>query len=345
MKKCPLLVLGGALVLTFVWVTFKKKGPPELQHVTGQTMGMITYNVKYVGEPLDLEKDINELLRAFNQSLSTYIPYSEISRLNETGQLNFESDYFYPVLEKSHEVFEATRRTYDPSIGPLIQAWGFGSDKRIPELDSSIVDSLKALSGFDKVLFDIEKVILPYNFQLDFSAIAKGYAVDLLAVLLENRNIENYLVEIGGEVRCKGINEKKKSWLLGIENPLNSHKEQFFFAVVRLRNRSLATSGNYRNYYKKEGRTYAHIIDPRTGYNAIHNLLSASVFADDCMSADAYATAFMVLGLDESLDVIDNIDGLDAVLIYQDEKGMLKSHITDGIKPFVEPNNEDRLDY
>lgn len=191
--------------------------------------------------------------------------------------------------------------------------------------------------GFDKVTFDEEQVTLPLGFQIDFSAIAKGYAVDVVGELLESKGINDYLVEIGGEVRCRGNNDENKAWSLGIEDPTVSRDEQRLMAIVRLKDRALATSGNYRNYYEKDGKIFAHIIDPRTGYTANHNLLSASVFAPDCMTADAYATAFMVAGFDYSMEMIFAFD-LDAILIYRTEEGAIESYVTDGIRPFLEMN-------
>ena len=293
MNKKRLLIFGIGLAIAFVFVSYLRKDAPRLNHITGQTMGTIIYNVKYIDvEVKGLDKEIADELVAFNQSLSTYIPTSEISMLNESGSLKFDSKFFLPVLESSREVFDNTGGTFDPSIGPLVQAWGFGPDKSIPNLDSGKVDSLIAIIGFDQIVFDKQGITMPENFQIDFSAIAKGYAVDIVGELLESKGIENYLVEIGGEVRCRGANDEQKPWSLGIEDPTVSSTEQRLMAVVRLKDRSLATSGNYRNYYEKDGKVYAHIIDPRTGYTSKHNLLSASVFASDCMRADAYATAF-----------------------------------------------------
>ena len=301
-------------------------------------MGTIIYNVKYVGSEVEgLDAIISQELVDFNQSLSTYIPDSEISRLNKTGSLAYESRFFYPVLKASKKVFEQTGGAFDPSIGPLVQAWGFGPDKSIPNLDAAKVDSLKGVIGFGQVSFDEENVSLPLNFQLDFSAIAKGYAVDVVAELLEEKGIENYMVEIGGEVRCRGKNDLDKPWALGIEDPTVQSNEQKLMAIVRLKDLSLATSGNYRNYYEKDGQIFAHIIDPRTGYSAKHNLLSASVFAPDCMTADAYATAFMVLGLEYSKEIL-KAQKLDAILIYRSENG-IESFVSEGIRPFLEMNN------
>ncbi len=338
MKKIHVIVFVTAMLLALIWYLSRIGNGASMHHFSGQTMGTITYNVKYVGESLPIESEIADVLGAFNQSLSTYIPDSEISKLNSSGSLNYESEFFYPVLAKSREVYDVTDGTFDPSIGPLIRAWGFGPEKDVPELDSSQVDSLRKICGFDQVTFDTESVSFPENFQLDFSAIAKGYAVDLVAELLESKGLENYLVEIGGEVRCRGVREDGEYWSLGIEDPLVDRNEQKLLAIVDLANKSLATSGNYRNYYERDGKTYAHIIDPRTGYNALHNLLSASVFADDCITADAYATAFMVLGLEESKKIIEADPELDALLVYRSEGEGLASYVSAGIRDYIELN-------
>jgi thiamine biosynthesis lipoprotein len=337
MNKKRLLIFGVGLAIAFIIASYLRKDEPRMYHISGQTMGTIVYNVKYIDKCVEgLDQEIAQELLAFNASLSTYIPTSEISTLNKQESFAFQSSYFYPVLKKSKEIYRATGGTFDPSIGPLVQAWGFGVDKSIPTLDSTTVDSLRAIIGFDKVSFNEDEVNIPANFQLDFSAIAKGYAVDVIAELLESKGISNYLVEIGGEVRCRGENEEEKAWSLGIEDPTVSADEQRLMAIVRLRDLSLATSGNYRNYYEQDGKVFAHIIDPRTGYSAKHNLLSASVFASDCMTADAYATAFMVLGLEYSKEIIAAQD-LDAILIYRSKSGIV-SFVSEGIKPFLEMN-------
>ncbi len=338
MNKKALLTFGVVLIIAFVVYTFFRKSEPRLQVITGQTMGTIVYKVKFMGMGGEVSKaEVDSVLQAFNLSLSTYIPSSEISRLNASGQLAFESSYFYPVLQRSKEIFDATDGTFDPTVGPLIQAWGFGPDRKIPDLDSSRVDSLLNFVGFDRVVFDPKEASIPTSFQLDFSAIAKGYAVDLVGELLEEKGMSNYLVEIGGEVRCRGVNDENKSWSLGIEDPTVQMDEQQLLAIVRLKDLSLATSGNYRNYYEADGKIFAHIVDPRTGYTAQHNLLSASVFANDCMTADAYATAFMVLGLEQSKEIISR-DDIEGILVYRDDSGSLKSYVSQGIQSFVELN-------
>ncbi|MEM6644018.1 MAG: FAD:protein FMN transferase [Bacteroidota bacterium] len=339
MNRKALLIFGLSLIVAFVLVSiFRKDASLKVQQFSGTTMGSIVYHVKYLGEEGAAGiSDTDSVLIAFNQSLSTYIPDSEISRLNNLGKVKLISPFFLPVLEASQEVFQKTGGAFDPTVGPLINAWGYGPEKQLPEVDSAMVDSLRKYVGFDLVQFDSSSVSLLKNQKIDFSAIAKGYAVDLVGELLEKKGIENYLVEIGGEVRCRGINQEGKSWSLGIEDPTVAIDQQELLAIVRIKDLSLATSGNYRNYYEQDGKTYAHIIDPRTGYTSQHNLLSASVFAKDCMIADAYATAFMVVGLEASKSIVDN-ESVEAILIYQDQTGELKSFVSPGIKPFVELN-------
>lgn len=350
MKKKALLFAGLLIVLFEVVVlirknnaketTDKSKETPEqvslLQHIQGVTMGVVAYNVKYIGKDLQLKPSIDKMLKAFNQSLSTYIPESEISTLNREGKVQLKSKFLYPVLKRSKTIYEKTFHTFDPSIGPVIQAWGFDAKKPIAIPNAKLIDSLLQMTGMSKVRFDEQFVEIPKGMELNFSAIAKGYAVDLVGELLEEQGIEDYLVEIGGELRAKGMNQEEETWKVGIENPLVKIDEQKLFAVSRLRNRSLATSGNYRNYYKKNGKLIAHIIDPRTGYNTNHNLLSASVFAKDCLTADAYATAFMVLGFADSKKVLANNPNLDALFIFEGENGELQTYMTENIMGFID---------
>lgn len=332
-----MIVIIGAL-----WRFFQNRPELELIHVTGQTMGTITYNVKYLSsDHEDLKVEIDAVLGAFNQSLSTYIPDSEISMLNRTGQLFHPSEMFLDVMKSSAEVFQSTGGAFDPTVGRLVNAWGFGPDKIMRVPDSSVIDSLKNHVGFDLVTISGDTVKMNYGMYLDFSAIAKGYAVDLVANLLKSKNLENYMVEIGGEVVANGTNAEGEIWKIGIEDPLVAKDERKLLAIVKLKSLGMATSGNYRNYYTVGNRTIAHTIDPRTGYNTDHNLLSASVFAKDCMTADAYATAFMVLGLEESRKIAESAH-LDAFLIYQDTTGALKSYVSSGLQPLVELNNTEK---
>lgn len=337
MNAKRLLIFGVVLILGFVWVLFKQSQSLQEVKLSGQTMGTIIYRITYLGDEIaGMQSGVDSVLAKFNASLSTYIGDSEISILNRSGRVRPSLPYFFPVMKTSKKVYENTDGAFDPTVGSLVNAWGFGPENRKETLDSSVVDVLMKNSGFENVVVQSDSIMMPLGFNLDFGAIAKGYAVDVVAEYLEMFDISNYLVEIGGEVRCRGMNKDKKSWLLAIEDPTVERHEQKLLATVRLKNTSLATSGNYRNYYEKNGVLHAHILDPRTGYTAQHNLLSASVFAPDCMTADAYATAFMVLGLEASILKIEELTTLDAYLVYRDADGGLKSYVSEGIKPFIE---------
>ena len=206
--------------------------------------------------------------------------------------------------------------------------------------DSSRIDSLMVFIGYNKINFDNNKVCkdLP-GIKLDFSAVAKGYAVDVVASYLQDKGIENLLVEIGGELICKGTKNESKPWRTAIEDPEVGEYERKILSIVRLKDRAVATSGNYRNYYVRDGRKYVHTINPATGYPIVHNLLSASVFADNCMLADAYATAFMVMGVEKAKEVLRKDKSLDAYLIFSGEDGSLQTFVSEGIAGQIEKSD------
>lgn len=310
---------------------------PEIVKISGITMGVVPYNIIYLHPAqLDLSREIDSLLKAWNQALSTYIPDSEISTFNRDSCFSFESQYFYPVLEKSRQVYKRTNGAFDPTVGPVVNAWGFGPTKGMPP-DSAQIDSLLRFVGFDKVNFDEQKVCKEVmGLQLDFSAVAKGYAVDVVAGFIKSHGIRDLMVEIGGEVVCFGLNSEGQAWRLGIENPQVDIDERNIFAVANLRDMALATSGNYRNYYVKDGVTYSHTIDPDTGFPAHRNILSASVIAKDCMTADAYATAFMVSGVDGAKKILEKVKDIGAFLIYTDQSGELAYYVTENIADKIE---------
>ena len=330
------------LIVYIVWKVRQTDAPPlHMVELSGTTMGTIGYSIKYFNENKeDYGDEIDSLLIVWNQSLSTYIPSSEISRFNSgKGCFAFESKYFLPVIKASKEVYDNSNGAFDPTVGPLVNAWGFGPDKSMVP-DSSRVDSLMHLVGYDKIHFDEAQVCKDVpDLKLDFSAIAKGYAVDVVADYLESKGIENMLVEIGGELLCKGTKNDNLPWRTAIEDPSVEVYERKYLAVVELKDMAVATSGNYRNYYVRDGITYVHTIDPSTGYPISHTLLSASVFAKNCMLADAYATAFMVLGVEKSKAVLNKNPSLDAFLVYSGEDGELATYATEGIASNVEMTN------
>lgn len=338
------IIYSAILILFFitVWVYRNYSVPeeaPEMEKTEfiGQTMGT-SYSVKYIDpQGRNLKSGIDSVLVAFNLSLSTYIPESEISRFNRDALIKFESPFFYPVLKRSKEIYEKTDGAFDPTIGPLVNAWGFGPDKS-KNPDKVTVDSLRQLVNFDSIFFDeVSACKMMKGMKLDFSAIAKGYGVDVVAKYLMDRGIENLFVEIGGEIYCRGLNEQGKPWRVGINYPTyDTKKQEMAQAVVAVYNRAIATSGNYRNYYEVDGVKYSHTIDPVTGYPVQHSLLSASVFAPDCMTADAYATAFMVLGYEKAILIDVREQDIEVYLIYSGENGQLKTYASPGLADKIE---------
>ncbi|WP_281614401.1 FAD:protein FMN transferase [Flammeovirga sp. SubArs3] len=334
-------IIYSIILIVFIGLTYlyRSYNPPVNTHfhVRGVTFGVVPYNVKYIDEEgRALDQEIKNVLEDFNQSLSTYIPSSEISRFNSGMSFTYETDFFYPVLEDAKKVYEATNGSFDPTIQPLVKAWGFGPGKT-PTIKDDQVDSIKAYVGFDKyITFDKKEVKKSKaGVELDFGAIAKGYAVDVVANLLKAQGIKDFMVEIGGEVVCSGVNEKDTTWKIGIDNPkFKEGTGEAISIIISLDNKALATSGNYRNFYVKDGKKYAHTLDPRTGYPVQHSLLSASVFSSSCMSSDAYATAFMVAGLEEAIKVVESDDDLEAIFIYDDE-GTMKNYISKGAEKFI----------
>lgn len=306
----------------------------ELQ---GRTMGT-TYSVKYIDpEGRNLQPQIDSLLVAFNMSLSTYIPESEISRFNREGRLRYETPFFYPVLARSKEIYENTGGAFDPTVGPLVNAWGFGPEGR-QSPGKATIDSLRKLVSYDSIVFDTATVQKKKDgIKLDFSAIAKGYGVDVVAQYLLAENIEDLFVEIGGEIYAQGNSGRGTPWRVGVNYPSGDFEDQQNAqAIVSLENQAIATSGNYRNFYEVDGVKYSHTISPVTGYPVNHSLLSVSVFAPDCMTADAYATAFMVLGWEKAVEIDEQRDDIEVYLIYNDENGAIKTYSSPGISDKIQ---------
>lgn len=331
MAKRKIIIIALAILVLVVVRQYQEQDNSEYYQLVGTTMGSITYSVKYVGdESQNFQIEVDQILIDFNQSLSTYIPSSEVSMFNRIDSITYQSPYMYPILQMSKKLFTDTKGAYDPTIGPLVNAWGFGPTKK-STLDSALVDSLLQIVNFDLVKFDRIKASKTKGSYLDFSASAKGYAVDVIADFLTSQGIENYMIEIGGEVRCHGFNQNQTVWNIGIERPAVQVAIGDLYATVFVKNQSLATSGNYHNYYQSGGQIISHTISPFTGYNVTHNLLSASIFAPNCTLADGYATACMVKGLDASIEMVEKLEGVEGFFIYSNDDGSLASYATAGI--------------
>lgn len=280
----------------------------------------------------DFSKSIDSLFHSINKSLSTYIPNSDISKINSGDNSIIVDDYFIEVFQKSSKINKETEGIFDPTIGILVNAWGFGPEKSIKDLDSTKVRQLLDLVGFSKVKLLNNNIIKSNDsIYFDFNAIAKGYAVDVAGRFLETKNIDNYLVEIGGELRSRGQNKTKdKPWKIGIENP-NFDGTRTVEKTIELKNEAMATSGNYRKFKIDSitGKKYAHIINSKTGYPTQNSLLSVSIIAPlDCADVDAYATAIMAMPLENATSFLENRNVLKAFIIYSDDNGEIKTFTT-----------------
>lgn len=301
----------------------------KYQYAEGEIYGTY-YHISYEASR-DLSEELWHEMNRVNESLSMFNPSSVISRIN-----NNESDsvdyLFCRMFRLAEEVNRASGGLYDITVTPLVNAWGFGFKKEAFP-DSARIDSLRLLVGMENVALKDGKLVkkLP-GMQLDASSIAKGLGVDLAAEYLETKGVVNYMVEIGGEVRVKGESNKKRAWRIGIDRPEDdvTAQNRELQMILQLDSGALATSGNYRNYYIREGKKYAHTISPLTGYPIQTEVLGASVYAPSCMEADAYATAFMVMGLKKAREVIMAVPGLEGCLIYEENEA-LRMWVSDGL--------------
>lgn len=290
------------------------------------------YHITYKSSK-DMQADIDSILSSVDNSLSAFNKDSQITKLN--NNITTKTDKMIrDVFVLAQEVSENTNGAFDVTVAPLVNAWGFGF-KNKENVSDSLIEELKSHVGFRKLCLKGNDLIKEDpNIMLDFSAIAKGYGVDAVGHLLEKNGIKDYMVEIGGEVRLRGVNPKGEPWNIGIVKPdldpmgTNEELEQ----VLHITDISMATSGNYRNFYVKGNKRYAHTIDPRTGYPISHSLLSATVLATNCATADAYATAFMVLGMEGAINVLEQHPELKAFLIYSDAKGNYATWHTDNLQ-------------
>lgn len=280
-----------------------------------------SYNICYQCDS-DLNQHIMAELLKVDMSLSPFNEKSVITAVNQNQDVVLDS-MFLDVFQKAQHISRETDGAFDITVAPLVNAWGFGFKHGQQPSDDQI-DSLNQIVGYQKVsLVDGKICKQDPRMMLDCSAIAKGYGCDVVARFLRDKGIKNYMVEIGGEIVTSGINEKQKPWMIGVTKPTDDslnigHELQ---TILNVTDKAMATSGNYRNFYYKGGKKYAHTIDPKTGYPVQHSILSATVLADECAVADAYATSFMVMGLERTQEILKRHPELMAYLIYSDERG------------------------
>ncbi len=322
------------LFLGTVYVLNKNNKQPEYYSIQGMVFGTLYHITHQYDE--DLQPEIEEAFEIFNQSLSPFYENSIISRVNRNEEVVTDT-LFRNVFKRSMEISEQTDGAFDITVAALANAWGFGFKKgEFP--DSLTVDSLLQLTGYTRIGLEEDRVVKKDpRVLISCSAIAKGYAVDVIGNLLGEKGITNYMVDIGGEIVARGNNPKGEHWRIGINRPVDDSLSvnQELQLILQLTDVGLATSGNYRNFYYKEGKKYAHTIDPRTGYPVQHTLLSSTVIAEDCMTADALATAFMVMGMEEAKQFIARHPGIEACFIYSDENGELQTELTPDMETYV----------
>lgn len=322
--------------IMFLFLFCEKKEPQPI-YLKGDAFGT-TYNIQFYSEKnSDFKKGLDSVINLVNKSVNTYIPESDISKINRGDSTVIVDSIFREVFEISSEVNQKTNGYFDPTIGVLRNAYGFGDVKPLKIIDSTTLDSLMKFVGFQKVKINADGTISKDFPQIyfDFNAVAKGFGIDCLGRYLESKGVENYLIELGGEILAKGENiEKSQDWVVGIEAVDSELEERTFEATVKLKNVGMASSGNYRKFRvdSASGKKYVHTLNPLTGSAEMSNVTSSTVIAPTCGVADAYATSFMALGLEKSKELLKNLPNVEAYLTFNDSLNKHQVFMTEGFK-------------
>ncbi|MFC1829293.1 FAD:protein FMN transferase [Thermodesulfobacteriota bacterium] len=335
-SKCSKIACAVIFVLVFAGCGSKKEA-----QISGKTMGT-TYHIKVVSgifiDLKSLEADIEKRLEEINRSMSTYMKDSEISRFNSETvigkKVNVSDDFMY-VMKIAEKLFTITGGAWDGTVKPLVDLWGFGggsSTLRVPEKGD--VDLLLQKVGFNHIVISRDQYLAKRraSVSIDLASIAKGYAVDQLAEIIRKRGIDHFLVEIGGEVFASGLREDGENWTVGINTPVKEAAPDQVYKAVALYNKAMATSGDYRIFFEIDGKRYAHIIDPRTGYPVANGVVSVSIVSDSCTFADGLATAVMVMGHKNGMDLINRLDNTEGFIVVQKKDGTLRDYTSSGFK-------------
>ena len=315
--QIPFLVL---LIVGTVLIIMQQQNMPY-KTTTAPIFGTY-YHITYQSDK-DLQSEIEAALQQVDLSLSPFNPSSIITKMNNNEEVQADQ-LFKDVYRIAQQVSTITEGAFDITVAPLVNQWGFGFKEGTPP-DQHMIDSLLQFVGYDKISLSSDGHLTKKDprVMLDCSAVAKGYACDVVASVLSRHDVVNYMVEIGGEIVTKGVNEKRLPWRIGVNRPTDDPTQSSteLETILNVTDKAMATSGNYRNFYYKDGKKYAHTIDPKTGRPVQHNILSATVLASNCATADAYATSFMVLGLDEARKVLEKHPELMVYFIYSDKNG------------------------
>ena len=334
MKKFPILSAFLCVLVTLT-LSCKKEESPVIY--SGFSQGT-TFNILffYKGDTALIISEIDSVLKLMDSTASLWDSSSIISKINKNEPVEITA-LFRRLFERSMEISNESGGAFDCTVGPLVRAWGFYR-KQGSEPPASTVDSLRTLIGYSKIRLEGDYIVKNApGIQIDFNAIAQGMTVDMIAELFHQEKISNYLIELGGEVRTSGFRKEQEPWKIGIEKPsANDSSAQEVGFTVALSNKSISTSGNYRKYFIRDGRKFSHTIDPFTGFPVSHSLLSVSVIAPDCATADAYATVCMVLGLEKGEKFLESRKDVEGLFIFTDEKGAFQVRYTSGFGNYLQ---------
>ena len=327
----------NVLFLFLMLITACQQEPQQFEH-DGNAQGS-TYQIKYIHpKNLELQDEIDQIFGDLDQSMSMWLPGSIITQISETHDWVQVDKYFEAVLDRSIEIGEESGGQFDPTVGSLVRLWGFGFDAVRGDITQETIDATRSNVGLDMIERDGNKVRLKDGASLDFNAIAQGYTVDVIAEMLELKGVSRYMVEVGGEVRAKGLNATNQVWKIGVDKPQeNIDVQDRFQFILKLENAALATSGNYRKFWVDDetGVRYAHTINPETGRPAMNKLLSASIIAPTGMDADGYATVCMVKGVEACKEFLATKPELEGYLVYSNDDGTWGEYITEGFKEYI----------
>ncbi len=324
------------ITLVFLIISYNSFSQNEPFYFEGNAQGTTFHITYYDSLERDFQVDVLTILDDFDQSLSTYIPNSIISRINKGEEKVKVDKYFITCFNQAKEIWKSTKGNFDPTVYSLVNAWGFGPGKK-QKIEQKVIDSLLQFVGFELIDLKGDYIIKKDpRVALDFNAFAQGYSVDVVSDFFKSKGIKSFIVEIGGEVYASGQQANGKNWLIGIEQPYdNKETGNPLKEIIKLNNLGVATSGNNRRFFVENGVKYAHHIDPKTGYPAKNTLLSASVFAEDCIVSDATATGLLVMGLEKAKKYLKRHREIEAYLIFSDDKGNFQIYETPGFRKLV----------
>ncbi len=346
-KKLKILVWSVTISSVLVSCNEEQSLATEIH---GETQGTTYTIILSDGNPRIEKSQIDSIFHVFDLSLSTYIDSSVISQLNnceESITISDESFFLRDCYQQSQEIFALSEGAFDPSVFPLVKGWGFMNNMETP-LSQAEVDSILTFVSFEadehhSILFsnsgnaEISYTKNHPNFKLDFNAIAQGLSVDVIDKFLKEKGCENYYVEIGGEIIVRGVNVEGNKWRIGVDTPVENLDTRELENIIHISDKGIATSGNYRKFYIHDGNKYAHTLNPKTGFPAQHSLLSATVVTDECSKADAYATVFMVMGVEKTMEFVENHpqEKLEVYLLYSDTDGSIKREMSSGFEKYL----------